>query len=182
MVVSGREIIDIVIMTLAVGYIFMDLFRTKHTTFDRDAFLFACLVTAPALIVHELAHKFVGLGFGLEATFHAAYLWLAIGVVLKLMRSGFIFFVPAYVSIGGPLAVTPFQSALTAFAGPFLNFVLFAVSWGILKWQKKLDKRWFVFLQVTKQINLFLFVFNMLPIPGFDGLKVYQGIYALFFA
>lgn len=180
MIVSPRELIDVVIMTLAVGYIFMDLFRTKHIGFDTDAFKFACLVTAPAIIFHEVAHKLVALSFGLEATFHAAYLWLIIGVALKLMRSGFIFFVPAYVSIGGA-AVTPLQSGLTALAGPLFNLILFLGAVMLLK-KDKLKKSTFMFLQVTKQINLFLFVFNMLPIPGFDGLKVYTGLYAFFFA
>lgn len=180
MIFTFGELIDVVLMTLAVGFIFMDLFRTNAVGwFDKNAFQFACLVTAPALIVHELAHKFVAVGFGLDATFNAAYVWLLIGIALKLMRSGFIFFVPAYVSIGGAAVITPLASASTAFAGPFLNLVLFGVAWAVLK-QPRLKKRTFVFWQVTKQINLFLFVFNMLPIPGFDGLKVYQGLYQLF--
>jgi len=174
-----REFIDVIIMTVVVGYIFMDLFRTSHIKFDMNAFKFACLVTAPALIVHELAHKFTALSFGLDASFHAAYVWLAIGLLLKLMRSGFIFFVPAYVSISGA-AVTPLQSGLTALAGPLFNLIFFVVAWALLK-QKTLKKSTFMFLQVTMQINLFLFVFNMLPIPGFDGLKVYTGLYAAFF-
>jgi len=175
-----RELFDIVLMTVVVGYIFMDLFRQHQT--DGNAFWFACAVTAPALIVHELAHKFVAVSFGLGATFHAAYFWLVLGIVLKLLRSGFIFFVPAYVSIGAAsvTTITPMASGLIAFAGPFLNLVLFVGAWTLLK-QKKLKRKTFVMLHVTKQINLFLFIFNMLPIPFFDGLKVYQGIFNVFF-
>ncbi len=180
MIFTFRELLDIIIMTVAVGYIFMDLFRQHPMGFDKKAFKFACMVTAPALIVHELAHKFTALAFGMSATFHAAYVWLLIGVVLKLMRTGFIFFVPAYVSIGGA-AVQAAPLALTAGAGPFLNFVLFVISWALLK-RKKMKKDTFIFLQVTKQINLFLFIFNMLPIPLFDGWKFYAGLYQLFFS
>jgi len=179
MIFTLRELFDVLIMTLAVGYIFMDLFRKQPIGFDKNAFLFACLVTAPALIVHELAHKFFALGFGLEATFHAAYFWLILGIILKMMRFGFIFFVPAYVSIGNG-AVPPLESALIAFAGPALNLVLFIVAWALLK-QKRMKRNTFIFLQVTKQINLFLFIFNMLPIPFFDGMKVYQGLFRGFF-
>src|SRR5574341_414940 len=179
MIFTLRELFDVLIMTLAVGYIFMDLFRRQPIGFDKNAFFFACLVTAPALIVHELAHKFFALGFGLEATFHAAYFWLILGIVLKMMRFGFIFFVPAYVSIGNG-AVPPLESALIAFAGPALNLVLFIVAWALLK-QKRMKRNTFIFLQVTKQINLFLFIFNMLPIPFFDGMKVYQGLFKGFF-
>ena len=89
-------------------------------------------------------------------------------------------FVPAFVSIdGGNAAALPM--AMIAGAGPFFNFLLFAGSWALLR-QKKLKRSTFIFLQVTKQINLFLFVLNMLPIPFFDGLKVYTGLYQVFFA
>ncbi len=182
MIFTFRELFDIIIMTLAVGYIFMDMFRRQSYSFDKRAFWFACLVTAPALILHELAHKFVAVSFGLEATFHAAYFWLIIGIILKLIRFNFIFFVPAYVSIEAAqaAAVAPLASAAIAFAGPFLNFVLFAVSWALLK-QKRLKRSTFIFLQVTKQINLFLFIFNMLPIPFFDGMTVYEGLFKTLF-
>lgn len=178
---SLGELFDVILMTLAVGFIFMDMFKDSHLGLGKNAFWFACLVTAPAIIFHELAHKFVALGFGLEATFHAAYFWLILGVALKLMRSGFIFFVPGYVSIGaGVAAVQPLAMALIAFAGPFLNLVLYFVSVLWLR-QKRLKKRTFMFLHVTKQINLFLFIFNMLPIPFFDGMKVYSGLFGFFF-
>ena len=181
MIFTLKELFDVIIMTLAVGYIFMDMFRRHAVGFDKRAFWFACLVTAPALIAHELAHKFVALSFGLQAEFHAAYFWLVIGAALKLLRFGFIFFVPAYVSIGAAgLTVIPAQSALIAFAGPFLNLVLFVVAWALLK-QRRMKHNTFIFLQVTKQINLFLFVFNMLPIPFFDGMKVYQGLFQTIF-
>jgi Zn-dependent protease len=179
MIFTIREMLDVVIMTFAVGYIFMDMFRRVPFGFDRNAFLFACMVTAPALIAHELAHKFVALSFGLQAEFHAAYFWLILGVILKILRFGFIFFVPAYVSIGAG-AVTPLASALIAFSGPFLNLVLFAAAWLSLK-QSRMKRSTFILLHVTKQINLFLFVFNMLPIPFFDGMKFYQGLFQALF-
>lgn len=178
MIFSLQELIDVIVMTAAVGFIFMDLFRRTHKT-TKQAFLFSCLVTAPALIFHELAHKFIAISYGLTATYHAAYWFLLIGVGLKLLKSGFIFFVPAYVSIAGA-EIAPGAGALIAFAGPFLNLVLFLAAWAMLK-QKKLKTSTYMFLHVTKQINLFLFVFNMLPIPLFDGFKVYSGLYHLVF-
>lgn len=178
MIFTLRELFDVIIMTLAVGYIFMDLFKQSHKT-AKQAFWFSCAVTAPALIFHELAHKLVALSFGMQAEFHAAYIWLVIGVALKLMRFGFVFFVPAYVSF---IAVNldPLHGALIAFSGPFLNLILFFGAWLLLK-QKKLKTQTYMFLQVTKQINLFLFIFNMLPVPFFDGMKVYQGLFGAFF-
>jgi len=185
--ISIRELIDVVIMTAVVGYIFMDFLKFRRTEykigFDWETFKFACMVTAPALIFHELAHKFTAIAYGFQATFHAAYPWLGIGLALKMLNTGFIFFVPGYVSIGcaaQPCTIQPLASAIIAFMGPGLNLVLFLGSWMLLK-QKNLKNRTRILLYVTKQINMFLFIFNMLPIPMFDGFKVYAGIWQAFF-
>lgn len=188
MILSIREILDILIMTIAVGYIFMGIFRLQQqkfqTGFDWRAFKFACIVTAPAIILHEFGHKFVALGFGLQATFHAAYTWLGIGIILRALQTGFIFFVPAYVDIGCAAAdcaaIAPIKLSAIAAAGPFINLAIFFICWGALQ-KKDLKKRTRTVLYVTKQINLFLFVFNMLPIPMFDGFKVYSGLWKTFF-
>lgn len=184
---SIREIADIAIMTVAVGYIFMDLFipRTVRLLrgFDWKALWFACMVTAPALIAHELAHKFTALLSGLQATFHAAYTWLGIGVVLKLIHSPIIFFVPGFVSIEcavQPCITTPITMAATAFAGPLLNLTLYAISWLVLKNRRRMARKKFMFWIVTKHVNGFLFILNMLPLPGFDGFKVYASLWQAF--
>jgi Zn-dependent protease len=187
---SFSELIDMVIMTAAVGFIFSDMFQKYSRKsdyepldhyqrgFDWEAFRFAAYVTAPAIILHEFGHKFVGLAVGLSATFHAAYKWLLFGVVLKLFNSPFLFFVPAYVSLSGN--ATPLMYALTAFAGPAINGLL----WGgalLCHKQKWLHKKYNTGLLLTAKINMFLFIFNMLPIPGFDGSKVYMGLWQVFF-
>lgn len=186
---SFSEIFDMAIMTAAVGFIFADMFQkysqkinyeplVHHQGFDWGAFRFAAYVTAPAIILHEFGHKFVGLAVGLSAEFHAAYMWLAIGVLLKVVGSPFLFFVPAYVSLSGN--ATPFMYSLTAFAGPAINGLL----WGgalLCHHQKWLHKKYNTGLLLTAKINMFLFIFNMLPIPGFDGSKVFMGLWNTFF-
>ena len=207
---SFSELVDVVVMCLALGFIFKDFFRVhafnarsvqhKHdplaqyngqkklgkfgAKLDFSGFKFAILVTAPAIILHELGHKVVALAYGMQATFHAAYGWLGIGILLKLMNFGFIFFVPAYVSISG--RVSPLEHSLIAFAGPAVNLSLFLICLGILKNKDvmkicgKKYKRWIPAIVLTKRINMFLFIFNMLPIPMFDGFKVYEGLVKLF--
>ncbi len=185
MMLSVKEILDIVIMTVAVGYIFMDTlkqFRLSNSFqygFDWRSFKLACLVTAPALILHELFHKFVALAVGLSAVFHASYFWLVFGVILKFLNSPLLFFVPAYVSIGCDsinCVISPISSAVVAFAGPFANLLLFGICFFWLK-KKRISMKSRIVLHVSKQINLFLFVFNMLPFPLFDGWKVYEGLF-----
>ena len=182
-----RETFDIIVMTLALGFIFNDVFgRYKPVKHDYDplenlksnsdywsGFKFACLVTAPAIILHELGHKAVALAMGFAATFHAAYTWLGLGVLLKLMNFGFIFFVPAYVSHSAN--TTPLQSAAISFAGPLVNLFLWLGPWYLLKYYKP-KKSYVPFLTLTKQINMFLFIFNMIPLGFFDGAKVVTGI------
>lgn len=181
------EIFDIVIMTLIVGYVFSGLFKRpvgedydplKHfkARFDFRDIKFAILVTAPAIILHELGHKFVALGFGLEAQFQAAWFFLFLALVLKFMNFGFIFIVPAFVAILG--SATPLEFGLIAFAGPAVNLILWLGATFALK--NNLFRKYTPALAFTSKINMFLFIFNMLPIPGFDGSKVFTGLIGAF--
>ncbi len=182
-----QEFIDVILMTLGVGYIFMDIMRRPVIEdYDplnpklnkRNDLAFACLVTAPAVILHELMHKLVALAFGLEATFHAAYGWLVLGMILKAVGSGFVFFVPGYVAISG--LATHLQSAFIAFAGPGTNGALYLLASFMLKQKQKSPNHVF-FWALTKRINGFLFLFNMIPFAFFDGYKVFEGLYLAFF-
>lgn len=142
--------------------------------FNWSDFRFAMLVTAPAVVIHELAHKFVALSMGLSAMFFMSKFGLGLGVFLRLISSPFIVFVPGFVAISSQ--ATPLQSALTAFAGPLFNLVLFIVALLVLQKKKKMTQNEALFWYLTKQINLFLFLFNMIPLPPFDGAKVFGGL------
>ena len=183
------ELFDMVVMTLVVGYIFSGLFKKPveedydplkqlKQGFFSDDFKFAVLVAAPAIIFHELGHKSVALSFGLEAQFQAAYFFLMLALLMKLMNFGFIFIVPAYVSIIG--RATPLESSLIAFSGPAVNLILWLLALFALK-KNFFPKKYNVALLLTSRINMFLFIFNMLPIPGFDGSKVFMGLVQAFF-
>ena len=174
------EIIDIIIMSIVLGVIFSDIariFRSPYSYsekgFDWDGFKFAVMATAPAIILHEFGHKFVAMAFGLNAVFNAAYGWLGFGMLLKILNTGLIFFVPAYVSITGN--ASPLVYSGVAFVGPGVNLILWLGSGYILK-KNLVNKKYHSLLYLTKQINMLLFIFNMLPIPMFDGFKVYSGV------
>lgn len=210
MLFNLREIFDIIVMTLVMGYLFSDFFgkfnqknskgsnlfvkkkgereheydpvkayssdKKKIGPFvvDWDNMKFAMLIIAPAIILHELGHKFMAMSYGLEAQFYAAYMWLGLALLLRLMGSRFLFIVPAYVSY--PATGSIMQSSLIALAGPAVNFALFAIAWFILKTQDKLKPQVKAILILTKNINMFLAIFNMIPIRPFDGGHVFQGI------
>lgn len=190
MLFNFQEILDIVLMSFFVGYLFSDMFipLTRHKNpynlpnyrlkrFDWEAIKISMLITAPAIILHEFGHKFTALYFGFHAVFHAAYTWLLLGGILKMMNFGFIFFVPAYVQILG--TGTHLQYALVAFAGPFVNFLLYLISDIVVK-KRLVEHRYIVFFIISKKINLFLFIFNLIPIPGFDGYHVLRHLYLAF--
>lgn len=185
-IITLMEVIDLIIMTLGLGYIFSSYIKQpetelslvkKHDWFDKESFKLATYVTVPAVIFHELSHKIVAMLFGLQAVFHASYAGLGIGIFLKLIASPFIIFTPGYVSIS---ASTPLQSALTALAGPLTNLALWGLAWLLLNYSTKLTRNQAVVLHLTKQINMFLFIFNMIPIGPFDGAKVLQGLISSF--
>jgi Zn-dependent protease len=187
-VVSLMEIIHLVIMTAALGYIFMNFIKSPTTVnsmlepkkgFNWQDFKFAALVTAPGIILHEMGHKFVGLAMGIQTVFSASYFGLFLGMFLKWIGSPFIIFAPGYVALSG--TITHFQAFLTSFAGPFMNLALFFIAYLILERKKHLTRTQAIALYLTKQINLFLFIFNMIPFPPFDGYMVFTSLFKLIF-
>jgi Zn-dependent protease len=198
---SLMEVVDIVVMTLVIGFIFKDVFPRRpkvevllpdydplaaRNKFKWGDFWFAVAVVAPSIILHEFGHKFAAMSYGFNATFHADYFWLGIALILKLLNFGFIFLVPAFVSFDGG-GGSAFSLMLVSFAGPAVNLVLWLGAAFILNQEKKLFKRkkikseLFHLLFLVKRINMFLFIFNMLPIPGFDGWSFFKYLFQVLF-
>ncbi|MBI2133060.1 M50 family metallopeptidase [Candidatus Woesearchaeota archaeon] len=184
---SLLELLDIIIMTAAVGFIFKDSFVVPRRSynpllharsfFDIESFRLAIIATAPAIVLHEMAHKFVALAAGIPAVFHADYFWLSLGVIIKLLNFPFVFFVPGFVeTVGG----TPLERALIAFSGPFMNLILWLGSEALIR-SGKAKGNYLPIAYATKQINMFLFIFNMLPIPFLtDGWHFFSSVIEMF--
>jgi Zn-dependent protease len=188
-IITFKEIIDLLIMTFSLGFIFSNLFsklRQRAQGYDPLSFyrdnrflhdiLFAAAIVAPGIILHEFGHKFVAMLFGHSAVFHASIPGLLVGVTLRLIGFPFIIFAPGYVSISG--AMVGWQSSLIAFAGPAVNLAFWFVFRFLYKREQNDSKR--LIFHAISSINLFLFIFNMLPFPPFDGFKVFSGLFSLF--
>ncbi|MEA2036706.1 MAG: M50 family metallopeptidase [Nanoarchaeota archaeon] len=182
------EIVDIIVMTFAIGYIFSDFFRREPTEgYDPLKFYqkpalwenikYAAMIAAPAVVLHELAHKFVAMGFGATATLHAPYGMYAIVVLLKLMKFPLIFFVGGYVS---HTALPPFESSLVAIAGPLANLALWVASLLVVKY-KLIHRKYYGIAGMMGKLNMFLFIFNMIPFPRFDGYHFFTSLFKIFF-
>jgi len=186
--ISFIEIVNILITTLVIGYIFMGLFPLRGSKkdvlesyvkrFDWSEFWFACLVAAPGVVLHEMGHKFVAMYFGLSAVFHIWPTGLVIAILLKLFGSGFILLAPGYVTVIG---ANMLQGMFTSFAGPFINLLLWIIPIFILKYAVNMTRRQAIFWNLTKQINKWLFIFNMLPIPPLDGYSVWIPLFKIVF-
>ncbi len=154
MLLTLREIIDIIIVSLVVGLIFTPSFDTESLKkYSFYAFL--------SVGLHELAHKLVALAFGYYATIQVNLFGLLIGLVLKLMNFPIIFFVPAMVYV--PYITDPIAYALIAIAGPLTNLAIALIAM-------------YLGYEELYYLNFALFVINILPIPGFDGFKFLTGI------
>ena len=184
MFLNLNEIISLIVISVILGYIFSGFIQRPRKEFefrkkfDWEDIKFAAMIAAPAVILHELGHKFVALFFGLNAVLKLFWEGLGLGIFLKLINAPFLIVAPAYVSISGN--GTPLQEIITSFAGPFMNLLLFLISYLMLN-RSKLTKNQATILYLTKQINLLLFGFNMLPIPPLDGYSVFSNLFRIIF-
>jgi Zn-dependent protease len=175
MFITLVELGKILIITIAAGLIFrQSLGLHKHFSLGKSV-LYAGLLTAPAIILHELAHKLAAMSFGFEATLQIPWLWLGIGVALALFNAPLVFFVPAFVSFTGD--VTPFAHLVISLAGPFTNLLLYIL--GIIMMRLAATPVSLYVWHVVRRMNGFLFLFNIIPIPGFDGYHALSAILAL---
>lgn len=194
-VISFLEIIYLIITTVVVGFIFSGYIPStkriekqdellskyeKPSLLDWEAIKFTILVAAPGIIFHELGHKFLALLLGMGAIFKIFWFGLGLGFLLKLLNSPILILAPGYVEISG--ATSTLDLTLVAFSGPLVNLVLWVGSLYVLKTNRKLTNKASLAVLLTKQINMFLFIFNMLPIPPLDGFKVWTGIFSLIFS
>lgn len=175
-IITSKEILDLIVMTAAVGYLFLGM--TPHVRKAEAMpsrwhdYLISTLVAAPAVVFHELGHKIVALALGLQATFHAFYQMLGLGILLKWFGVGIIV-VPGFVSISG---AGPLQSALSSFAGPGMNLALALLCAVLLKYGR-FSHQTEIILLATRKLNWLLFGFNMIPVPPFDGFGVVRGLW-----
>ena len=180
------EIINLIILTIVIGYIFSSFVRRPRTLhdlyrkgrFNLEDIKFSSLIAAPAVVLHELAHKFVAIGFGLAASFNLFPFGLFLGIFLRFINSPFLIVAPGYVLISQ--GATQLQNVLISFAGPFINLFLWLGSLFVLR-TRKLKRSTAIALHFSVIINMWLFIFNMLPIPPLDGSKVWFGLFKLLF-
>ena len=152
--------------------------------------LFAFIAVGIGFLAHELiGHKLIAQRLGLHAQYH---MW-RFGLVIALLSSlaGFVFAAPGAVYVSSRVDLWGRQSdvskrrmGIVSISGPLVNLLLVAIflPLSIFYPVKMLDVELF---SLAVFVNLWLAIFNMLPIPPLDGSKVLSWnkvIWASFFA
>lgn len=132
------------------------------------------VATGTGFIIHELAHKFTAIYYGCKARF---FMWpsgLFFAVILSLATGGsFVFAAPGAVYIWGK-HTSRRENGIISLAGPLSNLLIAIVFLGLVIGLVGVVTNKFVLslLYTVMNVNLFLGLFNLLPVPPLDGYKV----------
>jgi len=167
---KNQEAFDLFLSWLTISLAFSWVF----SSFDYSTMLaklpIVGITVGAGFILHELAHRQVAKKFKA----HAYYKAWPFGLLFVLITAffGIIFAAPGAVYVQGE-HIDRKKNGLISFAGPLTNialafifaFFLFTSSTGSFLWQVG---------QIGYMINLWLALFNLIPIPPLDGSKVFM--------
>jgi len=172
---SEIEIRDIIIAWVGLGIAFtisllggVGGFFSSSGGSDLQVFLISLFVLS-GFVLHELSHKFVAQNYGYWAEFR---MW-PLGLILALGTSllGFIFAAPGATYISGA-NISKSENGKISLAGPLTNVGVAIIFFPLAVLFPGSSFLWTMGV-IGTQINIFLGLFNMLPIMPLDGAKVF---------
>lgn len=166
------ELRDLTIAWLAIAFSYSARYLHDASSF-LQYFLMSLLTIGLGFLLHELAHRFTARRFGLWAQFKLWWSGVILALATAVLTGGrFFFAAPGAVYIlpspKRPWSPSRRESGLISLSGAVANV---AVGVGFLA-LTPLGGLLAGMGSVGYQINLFLAVFNLLPLPPLDGHKV----------
>lgn len=181
---SREEIRDITIAVIALTVLY-SLSVTRPFGWSVDSLLLffpiSFIAVGLGFILHELGHKVVAQRFGFFSEFRKWNYGLILG--LLTVPLGFMIFAPGAVYFGSyGRMVTDEENGKISIAGPIVNIVLALIALFLtlsLRSYLTMENAGMMYivlltLVLTFNVNSFLALFNLLPIPPLDGSKVIQ--------
>ncbi len=157
----------------------MDLF-ISYLFSDPQLFFTWLLVVVFSICCHEFMHAWVALRQGDPTAADSGHLTLN-----PLRQMGLMSLVMLAICgiAWGAVPVRPHlmrhrhSDALVSFAGPATNLVLFVIFGVLFYFLGRFGAAAHLLFQTGSLLNMVLFIFNMLPIPGFDGFAILSSFF-----
>lgn len=180
-----REIRDLVVAAVVLSAVFA--YQGANLSLFLANLPAAALGVALGFLLHELSHRFFARRYKCHAEFRLWKVGLMLAVLFALISNGgFVFAAPGAVVIfesvdvwGSVRPLGKKRYGIVSIAGPVTNVVLAGIFFAANAFHAS---EIFTFAMM---VNIWLAIFNMLPIPPLDGSKVFawdRRIWVAFFA
>jgi len=181
------EIYGLLISWIVISFCFSVSYLIDYPALFYLAFLLSAASAGLGFILHELAHRAIARRHGCYAYYQVWWWGIVLALAVAILTQGqFIFAALGAVYISPMVTSTMFNAdamkrifGIISLAGPSMNLLL-AAAFYVLSYAGG----FFTDLAIIGiQINLWLAAFNLIPIPPFDGSKIFNWsklVWALF--